>query len=423
MLAAMTLAIVNIGELVTLAGPEHYRTGAWMQDVGLVHNATVQIKGSRIIYAGPAADAPEMPGEVDEVDAGGRVVTPGFIDAHTHLVFGGNRIDEFERRIRGESYEEIAARGGGIRSTMTATREATDMELLTLAQRRLALAMRCGTTALEIKSGYGLNERAEKKMLRVIAWLRDASKQRIAATYLGAHTVPPEFDGKADAYIDLLCQDTLPKIARGKLADYADVFCERGAFSPAQATRYLLAAKAHGLRLRAHVDQLSRSGGAELAAACGCFTADHLEYTEESGIESLLRANVQPVLLPASVHALGKTRYPNARAMIEAGLGVVLATDFNPGSSPTLSLPFVMSLACTHLKMTPAEAITAVTYNAACCLGWHNELGSIEEDKRADLVVHDCADYRELCYYIGSETARVVVVGGRIAYNRDGGAE
>ncbi len=416
----MNLAIVNIGELVTLAGPEGLRRGHEMSELNIIHGATILAKGQRIAYAGPAEGAPTFSDEdTDTVDAGGRCVTPGFIDPHTHLVFGGTRVHEYERRLRGETYEEIAASGGGIRSTVLATREATDIELLTLAQARLATALRGGTTSLEIKSGYGLSERAEKKILRVISWLRDASKQRIATTFLGAHAIPPEFEGKADAYVDLLCQDTLPKIARNKLAQYADVFCEKGAFTPAQSTRYLLAAKAHGLSLRAHVDQLTRGGGAEMASACGCVTADHLEQTDQRGIESLVRGGVQPVLLPASVFALGKSKYADARAMIEEGLAVALATDFNPGSSPTLSMPMVMTLACLHMKMTPAEALTAATYNAACSLHWESELGSIEEDKRADIVIHDYADYRELSYYFGSETPRVVIVGGKIAFHRN----
>ncbi len=414
----MNLAIVNIGELVTLRGPNRPRSGRDMSELQIILDATVQITNDRISYAGPSSRAPATADTADEFDAGGRVVLPGFVDAHTHLVWAGSRVDEFERRIRGETYEQIAASGGGIRSTMRATREASDMELLTFAHRRLDLAIRNGTTALEIKSGYGLSERAERKMLRVIGWLRDAGKVKIATTFLGAHAIPPEFDDNPDGYVDLLCNEMLPQIATEKLADFVDIFIERGAFTPIQATKYLMAAQKLGLKMRAHVDQLGRNHGAELAAGLGCTVLDHLEHTDAAGIKSIATKGVQPVLLPGSVYALGRTKYADGRAMIDAGLAVVLATDFNPGSSPTLAMPMVLSLACTHMRMSPAEAITAATFNAACCLGWNDEIGSIEEGKRADLVVHDCADHRELGYYFGQETARVVVAGGKVLYHR-----
>ena len=413
----MKIAIVHCGELLTLRGARRPRIGAELRDLAIVRDGVVVLEDERITYAG-AADGIKIPGGADVIDARGRVVMPGFVDAHTHLVFGGDRVAEFEQRIGGATYETIAAAGGGILATVAATRAATEDDLLRSARGRLQWMIRGGTTSLEIKSGYGLSLDAELKILHVIRALRQESGLRVAATFLGAHTVPPELKGQPDAYLDRVIAEMLPVVGREHLAEYADVFCERGAFDPAQSRRYLSAAHEHGFKLRAHVDQLSRSGGAELAAELGCVTADHLEQSDAAGIAALRAANVQPVLLPGSVYALGKTKYADARAMIDAGLAVVLATDFNPGSSPVPSMPFVLSLAATQMRMTPAEAVTAATFNAAHSLGWGAELGSLEASKRADVVIHDCHDHRELAYYVGVEPAAVVIAGGRIVHQR-----
>ncbi len=413
----MTIAIVNCGELLTLRGPARPRVGSELRDLGIIRNGSVLIQGGRIAYAGRARGM-ATPRGAKVVDARGRVVMPGFVDAHTHLVFGGNRVAEFEQRLAGATYESIAAAGGGILSTVRATRTATETSLLESAEHRLRWMIRGGTTSFEIKSGYGLSLEAELKMLRVIRALRTRSGLRIAATFLGAHTVPKNFKGRPDAYLDQVINEMLPVVAREKLAEFADVFCEKGAFYLTQSRRYLTAAKAHGFKLRAHVDQLTRNGGAQLAAKLGAVTADHLEQTGTDGIAALRHAKVQPVLLPGSVYALGKTKYPEARAMISAGLAIVLATDFNPGSSPVPSMPFVLSLAATQMRMTPAEAITAATINAAYSLGWGAELGSLDAGKRADVVIHDCHDHRELAYYVGVEPAAVVIAGGSIVHQR-----
>jgi imidazolonepropionase len=411
----MTIAIVNCGELLTLRGPARPRVGAELRELGLVRNGAVLIKSGLIAYAGRAKGL-VVPRGAKIIDARNRVVMPGFVDAHTHLVFGGDRLGDFERRIAGATYESIAAAGGGILSTVRATRAANASSLLDSAERRLGWMIRGGTTSLEIKSGYGLSLPAELKMLRVISALRARSGLRLAATFLGAHTVPKNFKGRASAYLDCVINEMLPVVAREKLAEYADVFCEKGAFNLAQSRRYLAAAKSHGLKLRAHLDQLTNNGGAQLAAKLGATTADHLEQTSSAGIAALGRAKVQPVLLPGSVYALGRSKYPDARAMIAARLAVVLATDFNPGSSPVPSMPLVLSLAATQMRMTPAESITAATINAAYCLGWGGDLGSLETGKRADVVVHDCRDHRELAYYAGIEPAAVVIAGGKILY-------
>lgn len=413
----MTIAIVNCGELLTLRGPARPRTGPELRELGIVKDGTVLIQRGRITYAGRARGT-TIPRGTKVIDARGRIVMPGFVDAHTHLVFGGNRVGDFEKRIAGATYESIAAAGGGILSTVQATRAATESSLLGSAAHRLRWMIRNGTTSLEIKSGYGLSLAAELKMLRVIRALRTHSGLRIAATFLGAHSVPKSFKGRTDVYLDRVISGMLPVVAREKLAEFADVFCEKGAFNLTQSRRYLAAAKAHGFKLRAHVDQLTRHGGAQLAAKLGAVTADHLEQTGADGMAALCRAKVQPVLLPGSVYALGKTKYPEARAMISAGLAVVLATDFNPGSSPVPSMPFVLSLAATQMRMTPAEAITAATINAAHSLGWGTELGSLEIGRRADVVIHDCHDHRELAYYVGVEPAAIVIAGGNIVHQR-----
>jgi imidazolonepropionase len=339
---------------------------------------------------------------------------PGFVDAHTHPVFAGNRVDEFEMRSAGKSYQEIAAAGGGIKSTVRKTRAASEDELFESSKRYCEWFLRTGTTTVEAKSGYGLTLDDELKMLRVIRRLDEETPLRYVPTLLGAHIVPDEYNENRAAYIDLIVNEMIPQVAREGLARFCDVFCETGAFDVDESRRILLAAKDQGLKLRVHADQLSLSGGGELAAEIGAVTADHLEHAGQAQISKLKSANVQPVLLPASVLMIGSQRYPDARAMIDAGLAVVLATDFNPGSSPMPSMLFVLTLAATQMKMLPAEAIVAATINAACSLGMGDEIGSLEAGKRADFVIYDCTDYRELGYFAGIEHAVSVYVGGRL---------
>jgi imidazolonepropionase len=342
---------------------------------------------------------------------------PGFVDAHTHPVFAGNRAGEFEQRTEGASYAQIAAAGGGIRSTVRETRAATEDQLLAAAHRYVSWFHAGGTTTIEAKSGYGLTLDDELKLLRVIRRI-----EGLVPTFLGAHEIPDEYRGRPTAYADLVIHEMLPAVSKGaageRLAEYCDVFCEPGIFSIEESRRVLSAARALGLGLRVHADQLSDSGGAALAAELRAATADHLEHTSPRGILALQSAGVQPVLLPGSVYALCSARYPNAREMIQAGLAVVLATDFNPGSSPTPSMPMILSLACTQMKMTPAEAITAATVNAACSLGRGGEIGSLETGKRADFVIHDCSDYREIAYFFGVPAVQAVYIDGRPVWPR-----
>jgi imidazolonepropionase len=377
-----------------------------MRELSIIVDGAMLLTGERITHVGSreeinglldAADAYEV------IDAGGRVVMPGFVDAHTHPVFAGTRVGEFEERALGVTYEEIAARGGGIQSTVQATRQATLDELRAAGKRYADWFLRTGTTTVEAKSGYGLTVEDELKILETINRLNSETSLRYVPTFLGAHDIPTEYKSRRDEYVSLLIEELLPRVAQENLAEYCDVFCEAKVFTTDEARKILSAAKGHGFGLRMHADQLSLSGGALLAAELGTITADHLEYTDASGIAALKSAGVQPVLLPGSVYALGSDRYPAAREMIEAGLGVVLATDFNPGSSPTPSMTMILSLASTHMKMTPAESIAASTINAAYTLNRGDRIGSLEPDKLADFVIHDCADYRDLAYFFGIE--------------------
>lgn len=407
---------------MTLAGPARPRTGAEMRELGIIEDGAVLVRRGRIEKVGARREIESLiTNEGEVVDAGGRVVMPGFVDAHAHPVFAGTRVDEYEMRANGATYQEIAAGGGGIRSSVRRTRAATEAELVEAGRRHARWFLRNGTTTVEAKSGYGLSVEDELKMLRAIRRLNEVTPLRFVPTFLGAHEVPDEYRERHAEYIELITEEMLPRVADEGLAEYCDVFCEEKVFNAEESRRILVAAREHGLGLRLHADQLSLSGGALLAAELKAATADHLEHTDAGGIAALGAAGVQPVLLPGSVYALGASRYPAARAMIDAGLAVVLATDFNPGSSPTPSMPMILSLASTQMKMTPAEAITAATINAAYSLGRGRELGSLEAGKRADFVVHECADYREVAYFFGVEHAHAVYAEGQLVFHRGDG--
>jgi imidazolonepropionase len=408
-----SLAVVSASQLVTLAGPGRPRVGNEMSELAIVPNGGMLIRDGKIDLVGTSAEIARKAGDAEIIDAAGRVVLPGFVDAHTHLVFAGNRLDDFERRARGETYEQIAKAGGGIWSTVQKTRAASEADLLAQAKRHAEWFLRCGTTTVEAKSGYGLTVEDELKILRVMRQVGEKTPLEIVPTFLGAHAVPSEM--RPDQYLDLVISEMLPRVASETLAEFCDVFCERGYFDVEQSRRILTAAGKLGLKLRIHADQLTNSGGAKLAAELKAATADHLEKTGEQGIAAMKSAGVQPVLLPGSVYALGSTDYPRAREMIAAGLAVVIATDFNPGSSPTFSMPMVLSLACTQMKISPAEAIAASTINAACSLGRGEKIGSLEPGKLANFSIFDCDDCRELAYWFGaSQTHSVYVRGKRV---------
>ena len=410
-----SLAVLHASQVVTLSGPKRPRIGAEMSELAIISDGGMLVHNDKIEKIGPSAEIEKNVGDAEIVDARGRVVMPGFVDAHTHLVFAGNRLDDFERRSRGETYEQIAKAGGGIWSTVQKTRAASELDLLTQATKHANWFLSCGTTTVEAKSGYGLTVEGELKLLRVMRRLEKEVPLEFVPTFLGAHAVPRELS--PDEYQDVVITEMLPRVTAEKLAEFCDVFCERGYFNIDRSRKILSAAKKVGLSLRGHVDQLTNFGGAKLMAEMGATTADHLEQTDEQGIAALKKANVQPVLLPGSVYALGSSRYPRAREMIEAGLAIVLATDFNPGSSPTPSMPMVLSLACTQMKMSPAEAITASTLNAAYSLNRGDKIGSFEPGKLANFVIFDCEDYRELAYWFGIPQTHSVYVRGDCVWN------
>lgn len=415
---ATSLAVTNCSQVVTLAGPARPRVGPEMRELRIIADGALLVAGERIERVGSRNEIARLTtDECEVIDAGGRVVMPGFVDAHTHPVFAGTRAGEFEERASGATYQEIAARGGGIQATVRSTRAATLDELVAAGKRYANWFLRTGTTTVEAKSGYGLTLEDELKILRAIRVLDSETSLRYVPTFLGAHDIPPEYKSRREEYLSLLIEEMLPQVATEKLAEYCDVFCEERIFTMDESRKILSAARSHGLGLRMHADQLSLSGGAKLAAELGTVTADHLEHTDTEGIQALRSAGVQPVLLPGSVYALGSSRYPAAREMINAGLAVVLATDFNPGSSPTPAMPMVLSLASTHMKMTPAESITAATINPAYSLNRGGQIGSIEPGKLADLVIHDCEDYRELGYFFGIEHPWQVYAAGKQSQN------
>jgi imidazolonepropionase len=419
---ASSVAVINCSQLVTLAGPARPRVGPEMRELSIVADGAMLVVGERIAEVGARGEIEPLietrGADCEVIDAGGRVVMPGFVDAHTHPVFAGSRVNEFEVRATGATYQEFAARGGGIQSTVRATREATLDELVSVGKRYADWFLRTGTTTIEAKSGYGLTLADELKILRAIKRLDEETPLRYVPTFLGAHDIPAEYKSRREQYVSLLLDEMLPRVAQEKLAEYCDVFCEDRVFTNDESWKILSAARYHGFGLRMHADQLTLSGGAKLAAKLGTVTADHLEHTDAAGIQALESGGVQPVLLPGSVYALGSRHYPAAREMIDGGLAVVLATDFNPGSSPTTSMPMILSLACTHMKMSPAEAITASTINAAYTLSRGDQIGSLQPAKLADFVIHDCGDHRELAYFFGIEHPWKVYAAGRSVYER-----
>ena len=414
-----SVAVLHASQLVTVAGAARPRVGPEMRELSIIANGGMLVRDGLVVATGSSDEIERTaPSEVEIIDATGGIVLPGFVDAHAHPIFASNRVDEFEMRALGATYEQIAAGGGGIRSTMRSTRAASEDKLRANALKHARWFLECGTTTVEAKSGYGLSVDDELKMLRVIRSLREATTLEFVPTFLGAHAIPPEFENDRDGYANAVVEEMLPRVGQEGLAEYCDIFCERGYFDVETARRILSRARQYKLGLRMHVDQLTNCGGAALAAELGATTADHLEQTEDDGIKAMKHANVQPVLLPGSVYALGKTRYPRARDMIDAGLAVVLATDFNPGSSPTPSIPMVLSLASTQMKMTPAEGITAATVNAAYSLARGDLIGSLEPGKLANFAVFDCADYRELAYYFGRSQTRAVFIRGEKVFQR-----
>jgi imidazolonepropionase len=379
----------------------------------------IAISGDRIAWVGDERVLPPEADGASVLDAGGRLVTPGLIDCHTHLVFGGDRADEWEQRLAGAGYEAIAAAGGGIRATVAATRTATDDELLDAAARRATLLAAGGVTTIEVKSGYGLDLETELRTLRAARRIPERVPQvDVTTTFLGAHTVPPEFEGDVDGYIDLVCDEMLPAVAAEGLADAVDAFCERIAFDAGQVGRVLATARRLGLAVKLHADQLSDSGGAALAARYGALSADHLEHAPPEGIAALAAAGTAAVLLPGAAYVLRDEARPPVAALRAAGVPMAVATDCNPGTSPLVSLLTAMHLACTCFGLTVAEAVAGVTVHAARALGLAGEAGALVPGARADLVVWDVDRPAQLVYWIGASPVHAVVKRGALL---DGG--
>jgi imidazolonepropionase len=380
---------------------------------GLIDDAALGIRGDAIAWIGAMRDLPRDATATRTIDGERRLATPGLIDGHTHLVYAGNRAREFERRLEGASYAEIAAQGGGIMSTVKATRAASDDALAAQSRPRLAAMAAQGATTVEIKSGYGLDTATELRQLRVAKRLGAEIDIDVRTTLLAAHALPPEFAGRADDYIDYVCRDTLPAAAREGVADAVDAFCETIAFTPAQVCRVFEAARANGLRVKLHADQLSDGDGAALAAHFDALSADHLEYANARGIAAMARAGTAAVLLPAAFYALRETRMPPVAALREHGVPIAIATDCNPGTSPVTSLPLVMNMACTLFGLTPAEALMGTTRSAARALGLADR-GMLDTGLRADVALWDVDAPAELSYHIGGVACAAAIRGGRI---------
>lgn len=380
--------------------------------VPVLDDGVVAVAGGRVAYAGPCADLPAG-AAVRHIDAEGRLVTPGLVDCHTHLVFAGDRAGEMEQRLAGATYEEIAAAGGGILATVRATRAAGDEDLLESAAGRLRRLRDGGVTTVEVKSGYGLDLATELRLLAVGRRLAGICGVGVRTTFLGAHTCAPEFAGRPDEYVDEVVGTMLPAVAASGLADAVDVFCETTGFSSSQSARVLAAARSLGLAVKVHADQRTDGGGAALAAAHGALSADHLEHTSGAGVAELAAAGTVAVLLPGAAHILGSAGAPPVAALRAAGVPMAVATDANPGTSPLLSLPLAMHLACVRFGLTPAEALEGATVHAAAALGLAGEVGVLAPGSRADLVVWDAERPVELVYWLGADIAARVIVAGR----------
>ena len=418
-----TLLITGASQLLTLRGRSP-RRGDSLSKLGLVRDGAVLACDGKILAAGHRKQVERLPAakRAEKFDVGGRVILPGFVDSHTHLIHAASRAEEYELKIQGASYEEIARKGGGILNSVKKLRAATREALKGRAAAALSEFAAHGTTTLEAKSGYGLDVASELKILRLHRELNEEQPLEIVSTFLGAHVVPAEFRGKPDGaerYLALLIEKLLPEIVIGDLAEYCDVFCDRGAFTLAQSKQLLTKAKEHGLAPRLHAEQLSRTGATQLAVELEAASCDHLEHVNDADIRGLARSDTVATLLPGCDFHLGLKGYAPARKLIEAGAIVGLATDYNPGTSPTMSMPMVLSLACTQLQMTPAEATTAATINAAYSLGRDKAVGSLEPGKQADLAVWDVEDYREIPYYFGMNLCWMTMKRGEIIWMKD----
>lgn len=412
------LIIKNAKELVTCSGFKR-KLGKEMNDLRIIHNGTIIIEDGIITDIGKTDDIlnKELENNSLVIDANGKTVLPGFVDSHTHFIFGGNRAEEYDWRLKGEDYMTIMKRGGGIINTVKATREANEEVLYLTGYKRLNSMLSFGVTTVEGKSGYGLDLNTEIKQLKVMKALEEKHPLEIISTFMGAHSVPIEFENQADAYIDYIISEVLPVISDSKLAEYCDVFCEEGVFSVEQSKRLLNAAKNMGFKLRVHADEIVNLGGAALAVEVEAVSADHLLMASKDNLLKMKEKNTIATLLPATAFSLKKP-YANARYMIDNGLAVALASDFNPGSCYTESIPLIIALATLHMQMTTEEVITALTINGAAALNRADKIGSLDIGKQADIVIHGCESYHFLPYHIGVSDVEIVIKKGQIIYEK-----
>ena len=411
------MLLKNATELVTCRGAAP-KVGSAMADIGVIPDGAMWIEDGVIRRVGTTAEiVAGLDGEPDEViDAAGRCVMPGFVDPHTHFLFGGNRAEEFSWRLRGDTYMQIMERGGGIVNSVRATREATKEELAEVGWKRLCSMLSFGVTTVEGKSGYGLDAATELKQLEVMAQLNREHVVEVVSTFMGAHATPPEYKGRTDEFVEYLLEKVLPEVAARKLAEFCDVFCEKGVFSVDQSRKLLTAAQGLGLRAKVHADEIVTFGGAELSAELGAVSAEHLLHASDEGIRRMGEAGVIAVLLPATAFCL-REPYARARFMIDAGVPVALATDFNPGSCFSESIPLVIALAALYMQMTPAEIVTALTINAAAAVGRADRVGSLEVGKQADFIMLSHPSHLYLPYHAGVNCVETVVKRGQIVHD------
>jgi len=414
----VTVLIKNANEVITLKnnvrGP---RTKEQMQEIAIVENGSVLIEEDRIVAVGALeqleVDFPELVKKATTIDASGKVVMPGLVDCHTHLVHGGTREEEFNMRLNGSTYMEIMNTGGGIHATTKRTRETSFDELYEKTRKHLDIFLKHGVTTVEAKSGYGLDWETEKKQLEVAKKLQATHDMDVISTFMGAHAVPRDYKGREDEFVDVLIHEMLPKVAELELAEFNDVFCEKGVFTPEQSERILEAGKALGLTPKIHADEIEPYKGAELATEVGAISAEHLLVASDEGIQKMAEAGTIAVLLPGTAFFL-RAPFARGRLMIDEGVPVAISTDFNPGSSPTMSLPFIMNLACMHMGMTLEEVLTATTINAAYAVNRGEQIGSLEVDKKADVIILDVANYKQLQYFYGMNHTNTVIKNGQV---------
>ena len=407
--------IFNIGQLVTV-DPQYASTD---NPLGVIAHAAIAFEGDRIHWLGPETEIDKNTYNDDErLNAEGKVLLPGLIDSHTHPVFAGDRANEFEMRLSGKTYLEIAKAGGGILKTVTETRKASEEELFRLAEKRLDTMLGFGVTTVEAKSGYGLDFESELKSLRVIQKLQEKCPQTVVATYMGGHDIPPEYKGRTDDYVTHLCDVQIPEVAKQKLATFCDVFCEKDYFDVAQTKTILESAKQHGLKLKVHAEEFCTLGGAKLAGEINATSADHLLHIDDAGIAALKQGGTVATLLPGTAFYLRLKNYAPAHKLLAAGVPVAIATDFNPGSCMSENLQLAMTLACLQMGMTPADVIKGVTINAAKALDLQSDRGSLTLGKRADVVLLDVNTYSEMLYHFGVNFVSGVWIGGQLVLSR-----